>query len=98
MGFLPWEIQVAFPRESQLRQSRYPTYHACWVFKCFHNPPVSDMDYRTSSMHIDVNACDCTRGVRTHVRECALKFYSGRKIPCHIGESNVHQRRDGLML
>ena len=32
MGFLPWEIQVAFPRESQLRQSHYPTYGACWVF------------------------------------------------------------------
>ena len=25
MGLLPWEIQVAFPWESQLRQSRYPT-------------------------------------------------------------------------
>ena len=27
MGFLPWEIQVAFPRESQLQQSQ-PTVHA----------------------------------------------------------------------
>ena len=25
MGFLPWEIQVAFPRESQLRQLCYQT-------------------------------------------------------------------------
>ena len=32
MGFLAWEIQVAFPGESQLRQSRYPTYGTCWVF------------------------------------------------------------------
>ena len=29
LGFLPWENQVAFPEESQLRQSRatYPTLH-----------------------------------------------------------------------
>ena len=32
MGFLPWEIRVAFARESRLRQSRYPTYGACLVF------------------------------------------------------------------
>ena len=33
MGFLPWEIQVAFPWESQLRQSRstQPIVHA-WCF------------------------------------------------------------------
>ena len=30
MGFLPWEIRVAFPGESQLRESRatQPTVHA----------------------------------------------------------------------
>ena len=32
LGFLPCEIGVAFPEKSQLRQSRYPTYGACWVF------------------------------------------------------------------
>ena len=26
VGFLPWETQVAFPWESQLRQSHYLTY------------------------------------------------------------------------
>ena len=38
MGFLPWEIRVAFPRGSQLRQSRatQPTVHAgCFrVYRC----------------------------------------------------------------
>ena len=29
MGFLPWEIWVASPGESQLRQSRNPNYGAC---------------------------------------------------------------------
>ena len=38
------------------------------------------------------------RGVRTHVRESARKVDSGRKIPCHTGESNLLQQRDGLML
>ena len=33
LGFLPWEIQVAFLRESQLQQGAlYPTYGVCWVF------------------------------------------------------------------
>ena len=47
MGFLPWEIRVAFPGESQLRQSRatHPTVHA-GCFWCFHNPSTSDVDYR----------------------------------------------------
>ena len=32
LGFLSWKIWVAFPGESQLQQSCYPTYGACWVF------------------------------------------------------------------
>ena len=35
-------------------------------------------------------------GVRTHVRESALKI--GRKIPRRTGESNLRQRRAGPML
>ena len=33
-GFLPWEIRIAFPEESQLRQSRttQPTVHAGFFF------------------------------------------------------------------
>ena len=37
-------------------------------------------------------------GVRTQVRESALKVDPGRKIPCRTGESNLRQRRDGPML
>ena len=37
-------------------------------------------------------------GVRTHTREYALIADSGRKIPCRTGESNLRQRRAGLML
>ena len=51
----------------------YPTYCACWVLYCFHNPSNSDMDYRVSNVYIDVNAYDCTWGLWTHVRESALK-------------------------
>ena len=60
MGFLPWEIGVAFPGESQLQQSSYPTYCACWVFLVFPKSTKSDMDYRIFKMHTDVNVCDCT--------------------------------------
>ena len=37
-------------------------------------------------------------GVRTHVRESAMKVDSRRKIPCHTGESNLNQRRASPML
>ena len=37
-------------------------------------------------------------GVRTHVKESALKVDSNRKIPCRTGESNLRQRRDGPTL
>ena len=87
MGFLPWEVQAAFPRESQLQQSRatQPTYSACWVFQCFHNPSNSDMDYRILNVHTDVNACDCTLGCTDHVREFALKVDSEKNLLPHQG-------------
>ena len=64
MGFLTREIRVAFPGESQLRQSRATqrTVHA-GGFGGFFNPPNSDMDYMIFNMRTNVNACDCTWGV-----------------------------------
>ena len=55
------------------RVPHFPTYGACWMFYCFHNPPNSDMDYGIFNVRTDVNACNCTRCVRTHVRESAVK-------------------------
>ena len=56
--------------------------NAGYVLWC-HNQPNSDTDYGIFNVRTDVNACDCTRreggGVRTHVRESALKVDSGRK-------------------
>ena len=56
------------------------------------------MDYRIFNVRTDLNACDCARGCTDTVRESALKVDSGRKILCHVGELNLHQRRAGLML
>ena len=42
------------------RELRDPTYGAWWVFKCFHNPPNSNMDYWIFNVRTDVNAYDCT--------------------------------------
>ena len=91
MGFLPWKIPVAFPGESQLRQSRDPIYGSCWVFY---------LTWTTGSLTCAQmeNACDCTRGCTNTVRESALKVDSGRKIPCHPVESNLRRRRAGPML
>ena len=99
MGFLPWEIWVAFPRESQLRQSRatQPTVHAgCFSVSIIHRT----LTWTTGSvtcaqmyMHAIAHG-----GVGTHVRESALKLDFGRKIPCRTGESNLRQQLAGPML
>ena len=96
-GISPMRNSGCFPREKPAAtESRYPTYGACWVFWCFHNSPNSDMDYRIFNVRTYVNACDCTRGCTdTRKRVCTE---SGRKIPCHIGESNLRRRRGGPML
>ena len=69
LGFLPWEIRVAFPGESQLRQSRatQPTVHV--GFQWFHNPPNSGMDTRIFNVLTDVRACDCTRDGTDTIRK-----------------------------
>ena len=99
MGFLPWENRVAFPGESQLRQSRAtrPAVHA-WCFCVFkiHRTRTWTTGSLTGAqmlMHAIAHG-----GVRTHERESALKVESGEKIPCRIGESNLRQRHDGPML
>ena len=56
------------------------------------------MDHGIFNVRTDVNACDCARGCTDTVRESALIFNSGRKIPCRTGESNLRRRRAGPML
>ena len=99
LRFLPWEIRVTVPVESQLRQNlaTQPKMHAR-CFTCFNIPPNSDMDYRVFNVHTDVNAYDCTRGYTDTVRESELKVDSGRKILCCSRESNLHQWRAGPTL
>ena len=99
MRFLPREIWDAFPRESQLRQSRttQPTVHAgCFSISIIHRTPT----WTTGSLTCAQTLIQAVAhgGVRTHTRESALKVDSGRKIPCRTRESNLHQPGDGLML
>ena len=54
--------------------------------------------FRIFNVHIDVNACDCTRACTDTVRESALKVDSGRKSLAAPGESTVCRRRAGPML
>ena len=62
-GIFPTGHSVCFPRgKPAATESRYPTYCACWVFLCCHNPPNSDMDYRIFNVRTDVNACYGTPG------------------------------------
>ena len=99
MGFLPWEIQVAFPGESQLRQSRatQPTVHArCFSVSIIHRTltwTTGFLAYAQMLMHAIAHGC-----VWTHVRQSTLKVDSGRKIPYRTMKLNPHQRRAGPML
>ena len=99
MGYLPWGIRVAFPGESQLRQSRAtkPTVHVgCFSVSIIHRTltwTTRSLTCAQMLMHAIAQGA-----VRTHVRESALEADSGRKIPCRTGESNLRQRRDGPML
>ena len=99
MGFLPWEIRVAFPGESQLRQSRatQPTVHAGYFsVSIIHRT----LTWTTGSVTcVQMSMLAIAHGdVRTYVKESALKVDSGRKIPRRIGESNLRERRDGPIL
>ena len=99
MGFLPWEIWLAFSGESQLQQSHatHPTVHAgCFSVSKIHQT----LTWTTGSLTCAQMLMHATahKGLWTHVRESALKVDSGRKIPCCTAESNLHQQHDGPML
>ena len=98
LGFSPWKIRCFCLGKPAATESYYPTYGACWVFQCFHNPPKSGMDNRIFKVRTDVNACDCIREYADTVRESALKVDSGRKISCRTEESKLRQRHAGLTL
>ena len=96
MGFLPWKIQVAFPGKSQLQQGHaiQPRVHArCSSVSIIHRT----LTWTTGSLtcaQMETHA----RGCMDTARESALKVDSGRKIPCHTTESNLHGWHPSLMI
>ena len=98
MGFLPWEILVAFPGKASCDWVTLPNPQCMLGVLLFPNPLNSDMDYGIFNVHTDVNACDCTWGCTDTVRVSALKVDSRRKIPCHTRESNLSGWHASLML
>ena len=76
-----------FPRgKPAVTESRFPTYDACWVFQCFHNPPNSDMDHRIFYERTYFNACDCTQGGTDTLRESVLMLTLGEKSLAALGK------------
>ena len=98
LASFPWKIRVAFPGESQLRQSRaiQPTAHAgCFSVSLIHRILTRTTGTLTCA-HNYVNARDCTRGVYGHrKRVCTESWPWGKKIPCRTEESNLRQLRAG---
>ena len=42
------------------------TFSACWIFSCFRNPPISDIDYNILNVHTRSFLCvRITRGLGT---------------------------------
>ena len=82
MGFLPWKFRVAFPGESQLRQSRAtkPTVHAwCFCVSVIHRTV-------TFNVRTDVNECDRTRGCTdTRKRVCTESWLWEKSPSPHLG-------------
>ena len=71
IGFLPWEIRVAFPEESQLREScaTKSTVHAgCFSVSMIHRT-LTGITGSLTCAQIGVNACDCSRGCTDTVNE-----------------------------
>ena len=99
MGFSSWEIRVAFPGKSQLRQSRaaqtivHAGYFSVSIIHRTLTWTTGSLTCAQVLMHAIAHG-----GLRTHVRESALKVDSGRKIPYRIGEWNLRQVRDGPMV
>ena len=87
MGFLLfWNSGCILRGKPAATESRYPTYCACWMFKCFHNPPNSDMDYRIFNVCTDANVCDCTRGCTgTRKRVCTESWLWEKNLLPHRG-------------
>ena len=99
VGFLPWEIRVASLGQSQPQQSRatQPTVHAgCFSSSIIHRT----LTWTTGSLTCAQTLMHAIAhwGVRTYVRESALKVDSGIKIPCRTWESNLRRRRAGPTL
>ena len=98
LGFLPWEIRVAFSGESQLRHSRasQPTVHAEYFSVSTIHRTLAWTTGSLTRAQMLIHAIAHV-GCRDTVRESARTTDSGeRKIPCHTGESNLRQRRAGV--
>ena len=79
MRFIPWEIRVAFPGKSQLRQSRatQPTVHAGYFsVSIIHRTLIRTTGYLTCAQKVMHSIAQGV--VRTQVRESALKIDSWR--------------------
>ena len=99
MGFLPWENRVAVPGESQLQQSRatQPTLRAAYFSASIIHRTLTWTTGSLTCAQMLTHAI-AHEGCADTERESTLKVDYGKKIPCHIGELNLHQRRDGQML
>ena len=78
--YFPWDIRIAFPGESKLRQSRaaQPTLPAgCFSVSIIHRT----LTWTTGSLTCAqmLMRAIAHRDIRTHVRESAQKVDSGRK-------------------
>ena len=88
--FLPWEILVALPEESQLRQSRttQPMVHAgCFGVSIIHQTLTWTAGSLTCTQML-LRAI-AHRGCTDTERESALNVDSGRKKPCRMRELNL---------
>ena len=75
----------------QLQEQHYPFLQMCVIFLCVQTMVWLPM-FGTLNVFTDADACDCAQGLYGHCRRVWTRWEvdSGRKIPCHTGDSNPH--------
>ena len=74
----------------QLQEQHYPFLPVCVIFSCVQTMvwlPV----FGILNVCTDADACDCAQGLYGHCRRVWTRWEvdSGRKFPCHTGDSNT---------
>ena len=91
MTLAPNSGRLTWVRAKQPQEQRYPSLSVvCSIFLCPNNAMASSV--WDCNVRIDVDACDCTRGLYGHHEKvCTVNRLWGKQNPCGTRDSILHQ-------